>query len=77
MEPTSIDQTKERPKGRSGSLTNPEVYDNVPGYVIPIIEREFDDFDSEAHKYLDGDTPETEFIGFRLSSAQPASAESG
>jgi sulfite reductase beta subunit-like hemoprotein len=66
MEPTSIDETKERPKGRSGSLTNPEVYDNVPGYVIPIIEREFDDFDNEAEKFLDGQTEETEFIGFRL-----------
>ncbi|MEA2444426.1 MAG: hypothetical protein QOJ12_1718 [Thermoleophilales bacterium] len=66
MEPSSIDETKERPKGRSGSLTNPEVYDNVPGYVIPIIEREFDDFDNEAEKFLDGQTEETEFIGFRL-----------
>jgi sulfite reductase beta subunit-like hemoprotein len=34
--------------------------------VIPIIEREFDDFDSEADKFLDGDTPEDEFIKFRL-----------
>jgi sulfite reductase beta subunit-like hemoprotein len=67
MEPTSIDETtKERPTGRSGSLSNPEVYDNVPGYVIPIIEREFDDFDNEAEKYLDGQTEENEFIGFRL-----------
>jgi sulfite reductase beta subunit-like hemoprotein len=65
MEPTSIEET-ERPKGKSGSLTNPEVYDNVPGYVIPIIEREFDDFDNEAEKYLDGQTEENEFIGFRL-----------
>jgi sulfite reductase beta subunit-like hemoprotein len=66
MEPTSIDTAEEKPKGRSGSLTNPEVYDNVPGHVIPIIEREFDDFDNEAEKYLDGQTPENEFIGFRL-----------
>jgi len=42
------------------------VYDNVPGHVIPIIEREFDDFDTEAAKFLRGDTPEEEFIGFRL-----------
>jgi len=34
--------------------------------VIPIIEREFDDFDTEAHKFLAGETEETEFIGFRL-----------
>ena len=52
--------------GRKGSLENPEVRDDVPGHVIPIIEREFDDFDNEAEKYLAGDTPENEFIGFRL-----------
>ena len=49
-----------------GSLADPEVYENVPGHVIPIIEREFDDFDNEARKFLDGDTPEDQFIGFRL-----------
>jgi sulfite reductase beta subunit-like hemoprotein len=59
MEPTAA-------KGRKGSLSNPEVYENVPGHVIPIIAREFDDFDVEAEKFLDGQTPETEFIGFRL-----------
>ncbi|MGH2986280.1 MAG: nitrite/sulfite reductase [Solirubrobacterales bacterium] len=53
-------------KGAVGSLENPEVYDNVPGHVIPILEREFDDFDSEAGKFLDGQTAENEFIGFRL-----------
>jgi sulfite reductase beta subunit-like hemoprotein len=61
MEPTTAP-----PKGRPGSIENPEVYDNVPGYVIPIIEREFDDFDNEAEKFLAGQTEETEFIGFRL-----------
>jgi sulfite reductase beta subunit-like hemoprotein len=66
MEPTSIETTTERPKGRSGSLSNPEVYENVPGHVIPIIEQEFDDFDTEADKFLDGETPEDEFIKFRL-----------
>jgi len=55
-----------KPKGRKGSLSNPEVMENVPGYVIPILEREFDDFDNEAEKFLDGQTEETEFIGFRL-----------
>ena len=55
-----------KPKGRKGSLTNPEVLENVPGHVIPILEREFDDFDNEAEKFLDGQTEETEFIGFRL-----------
>src|SRR3954449_3210297 len=67
MEPTSV-QTPEETKrrGKPGSLDNPEVYENVPGHLIPILEEEFDDFDSEAGKYLDGDTPENEFIGFRL-----------
>ena len=49
-----------------GSLADPEVYENVPGHVIPIIEREFDDFDTEATRFLAGDTPEDQFIGFRL-----------
>jgi sulfite reductase (ferredoxin) len=53
-------------KGKVGSLSNPEVYENVPGHVIPILEREFDDFDNEAAKFLDGQTPEDKFIGFRL-----------
>jgi sulfite reductase beta subunit-like hemoprotein len=53
-------------KGKLGSLENPEVYENVPGHLIPIIEREFDDFDTEAGKFLDGETPEDQFIGFRL-----------
>ncbi len=51
---------------RQGSLENPEVREDVPGHVIPILQREFDDFDNEAEKFLAGDTPETEFIGFRL-----------
>ena len=49
-----------------GSLADPEVYENVPGHVIPILEREFDDFDTQAGKFLAGETPEDEFIGFRL-----------
>jgi sulfite reductase beta subunit-like hemoprotein len=58
---------KDQPgKGRVGSLENPETYENVPGHVIPIIEREFDDFDTEAAKFMRGDTPEDKFIGFRL-----------
>ena len=62
MEHASIPATK---KGR-GSLENPEVYENVPGHVIPILEREFDDFDNEAERFLGGEIDETEFIGFRL-----------
>ena len=49
-----------------GSLSDPEIHEEIPGHVIPIIEREFDDFDTESTKYLDGQTPENEFIGFRL-----------
>jgi sulfite reductase beta subunit-like hemoprotein len=64
MEPTAAPPGK--PKGRKGSLENPEVLENVPGHIIPILEREFDDFDTEAHKYLDGRVEETEFIKFRL-----------
>jgi sulfite reductase beta subunit-like hemoprotein len=52
--------------GRKGSLKNPEVYENIPGQIIPAIVREFDDFDNEAEKFLAGDTPENEYIGFRL-----------
>ncbi len=53
-------------KGKLGSLTNPETYDNVPGHVIPILEHEFDDFEGEATEFLDGKTEEADFIGFRL-----------
>jgi sulfite reductase (ferredoxin) len=62
-----VDQDKQqRGKGRAGSLENPETYENVPGNVIPIIEREFDDFDNEAEKFLAGELEENQFIGFRL-----------
>ncbi len=53
-------------KGKLGSLNNPETYENVPGRVIPILENEFSDFDGEAGLFLEGETPEPEFIGFRL-----------
>jgi sulfite reductase beta subunit-like hemoprotein len=52
--------------GRQGSLENPEIREDVPGHVIPILQREFDDFDNEAEKFLAGDMREDEFIGFRL-----------
>src|SRR5215204_7636949 len=57
---------KQHGKGRLGSLENPEVYENVPGHVIPILEREFDDFDNEAASFLRGEQTEEQFIGFRL-----------
>ena len=59
MEPGSI-------SAQRGTLEDPEVLQNVPGHVIPILEREFDDFKTEADKFLAGDTPEDEFIKFRL-----------
>jgi sulfite reductase beta subunit-like hemoprotein len=62
MEPASVPT---KPKGR-GSLESPEVYENVPGHVIPILEREFDDFDTEATKFLEKEIAEDQFIGFRL-----------
>jgi sulfite reductase beta subunit-like hemoprotein len=57
---------KQSGKGRLGSLENPETYENVPGHVIPVLEREFDDFDTEAGKFLSEQIGEEEFIGFRL-----------
>jgi sulfite reductase (ferredoxin) len=66
MEVIVAENKKQDGKGRVGTLENPEAYTNVPGHIIPIIEREFTDFDNEAEKFLDGDLPENEFIGFRL-----------
>jgi sulfite reductase (ferredoxin) len=59
MEPVSVPSQR-------GSLKDPEVLQNVPGHVIPILQREFDDFQTEATKFLDGQTEEDEFIKFRL-----------
>jgi sulfite reductase (ferredoxin) len=59
MEPVSI-------PAQRGTLEDPEVLQNVPGHVIPILQREFDDFKTEAKKFLDGETEEDEFIKFRL-----------
>ena len=65
MEPASI-QTESPARTRTGSLENPEVVENVPGHVIPILEREFDDFDTESTRYLKGGLTEEDFIKFRL-----------
>ncbi len=62
MEPASIQSAAPR----TGSLENPEVVENVPGHVIPILEREFDDFDTESTRYRKGQLEEDEFIKFRL-----------
>ena len=64
MEPASLDNRTRAP--RSGSLENPLVVENVPGHVIPILEREFDDFETESTRYLDGKLTEQDFIKFRL-----------
>jgi sulfite reductase beta subunit-like hemoprotein len=66
MEVVVAENKEQRGKGRVGTLENPESYVNVPGHVIPIIEREFDDFDNEAETFLAGKIEEPEFIGFRL-----------
>jgi len=68
-DPASLDQDvgkDQKGKGKRGSLENPEVYENVPGHAIPILEREFDDFDTEAARFLRGEQSEEQFIGFRL-----------
>jgi len=59
MEPSAISRQR-------GTLEDPEVVENVPGHVIPILTREFDDFKTEATRFLDGQTQEDEFIKFRL-----------
>ena len=45
--------TGSRRPGRE-DRSDPEVVDNVPGHVIPILEREFDDFDTESSAFLGG-----------------------
>jgi len=52
--------------GRTGSIENPEVLENVPGHIIPILEREFDDFDTESTRFLKGELDGDTFIKFRL-----------
>src|SRR5919198_2557013 len=62
-----VDPAKGRKgKGPVGSLENPEVYDDVPGQVIPILEREFEDFETETTKFLDRSLDEDAYIPFRL-----------
>src|SRR3954453_16125333 len=66
MEPVSAPTEQTPRKGRKGSLENPEIVENVPGPVIPILEREFADFDNAAEKFLSAKTEEDKFIKFRL-----------
>src|SRR5436190_9149881 len=67
--PAELDQDLAKPqhgKGKVGSLENPEVYENVPGRVIPVLGRECDRFDTEAARFMRDEQPEDEFIKFRL-----------
>ena len=57
---------QEQTSSRVGSLENPEIYTNLPGHVIPILQKEFDDFDNEAREFLDGARTQASFTGFRL-----------
>src|ERR1700709_812961 len=66
MEVIVAENKTQKGKGKVGSQENPEAYTNVPGHIIPIIEREFEDFDNEAEKFLAERLPGNEFIGFRL-----------
>ncbi len=59
-------ENQEQSSLRVGSLENPEVYTNLPGHVIPILQREFDDFDNEAQQFLNGARTTAAFTGFRL-----------
>ncbi|MFL5824820.1 MAG: nitrite/sulfite reductase [Solirubrobacteraceae bacterium] len=63
---TAGEQSSNGAHARTGSLENPEVLENVPGHIIPILAREFDDFDTESTRFLKGELEDDEFIKFRL-----------
>ncbi|MCC6381557.1 MAG: nitrite/sulfite reductase [Dehalococcoidia bacterium] len=42
------------------------VYSDEPGRVLPVLQRELEDFETEATRFLDGKIEENVFIGFRL-----------
>jgi sulfite reductase beta subunit-like hemoprotein len=66
MESASLETARSTHSPKTGSLENPEVLENVPGHVIPILEQEFDDFDTESTRFLKGEVEGDEFIKFRL-----------
>ncbi len=67
LEGLDVDHDKRQGgKGAPGSRENPEVVENVPGHVIPILTDEFDDFGAQSGKFLIGDQGEDTFIPFRL-----------
>src|SRR5437588_5793974 len=69
MEPASVESADRQGHGgvgREGSLENPELIDDVPGHVIPILQQEFDDFDTESTRFLKGELEGDDFVKFRL-----------
>lgn len=64
--PSIVQESQEQSSRQVGSLENPEVYTNLPGRVIPILQKEFDDFDNEARQFLQGERDRMAFTGFRL-----------
>ncbi len=42
------------------------VYTNEPDRILPVLQKELDDFTTEAKRFLDGEFEESQFIGFRL-----------
>jgi sulfite reductase beta subunit-like hemoprotein len=61
-----VQEVQEQSAQQVGSLENPEVYTDLPGHVIPILQKEFDDFDNEARQFLQGARDRAAFTGFRL-----------
>ena len=53
-------------QGQARLAREPRDLRGRPGHIIPILEREFDDFDTEAARFLRGEQTEEQFIGFRL-----------
>ena len=60
---TSAPEGQSPANSRVGTLDNPEIHAEVPGYVIPIIEQEFDDFDTAAARFTRGEMEQEEFDG--------------
>src|SRR5581483_3759089 len=66
MEPASIETANADVERREGTLEYPIELENVPGHVIPVLQREFEDFDTESTRFLSGEIEGDEFIKFRL-----------
>ena len=46
--------------------TETVIHTNAPGQVLPVLQKELEDFETEATRYLKGEWEENKFIGFRL-----------